>query len=272
MGLSTPPNSPGHTRVFWRGSGPTSFRCRPTGCSQTRSWVSRSQAIDPAGLAGAEDHRPTIRPDGREDRRDLEVVVADVVVEHLVVPDDLAGGAVQDDQRVGVERAAGEPGAVREPRRAAPRARVRDADVDTALRVDRHRVPRPTPAGVGVRPGLRDRLEPPDPASRPGVERVDGSAPAGREADGREVRATAIDDGGDVDELLGLARETSWSRDRLPVRASRANAVVSVAASTRPPTTATPFGPSFGAVVSRDHRTRPVRRSSATTSDFQVWR
>ena len=120
----------------------------------------------PAGLAGAEDHRPTIRPDGREDRGDVEVVVADVVVEHLVVPDDLAGGAVQDDQRVGVERAAGEPGAVRVPRRAAPRAGVRDADVDTALRVDRHRVPRPTPAGVFVRPGLRDRLEPPDPASR----------------------------------------------------------------------------------------------------------
>ena len=33
----------------------------------------------PAGLAGAEDHRPTIRPDGREDRGDVEVVVADVV-------------------------------------------------------------------------------------------------------------------------------------------------------------------------------------------------
>ena len=45
MGLSTPPNSPGHTRVFRRGSGPTSFRCRPTGWLQTRSWVSRSQAI-----------------------------------------------------------------------------------------------------------------------------------------------------------------------------------------------------------------------------------
>ncbi len=48
--------------------------------------------------------------------------------------------------------------------------------------------------------------------------------------------------------------------------------MVSVAAKTRPPTTATPFGPSFGAVVLRDHRTRPVRRSSATTSDFHVCR
>ena len=131
----------------------------------------------------------------------MEVVVADVVVEHLVVPDDLAGGAVQDDQRVRVERAAGEPGAVREPRRPAPRARVRDADVDTALRVDRHRVPRPTPAGVLVRPGLRDRLEPPE-SGVPSVRRARRRLHA-RWAGSRRSRSTR-----DRDRRRGRCRRT----------------------------------------------------------------
>ena len=56
------------------------------------------------------------------------------------------------------------------------------------------------------------------------------------------------------------------------MRASSANAVVSVAAKTRPPTTATPFGPSFGAVV----MPRPPHAAGAPVErddvDFHVCR
>ena len=44
IGVRAPPKRPGHTSTGVSGSGPTSLRCVPTACVQTRSCVSRSQA------------------------------------------------------------------------------------------------------------------------------------------------------------------------------------------------------------------------------------
>ena len=76
-----------------RRRGPTRSRARP--CPR------RSRASRP----------PTLR----EDRRRLEVVVADVVRRHLVVPEQPPGARVEHEQRVGVERRAREDAAVRPP-------------------------------------------------------------------------------------------------------------------------------------------------------------
>ena len=67
------------------GSGPSSFTCRPTFRSHSRSPripVPRDHAT---GLPGAEDDVAPVHPG--EDGRRLEVVVADVVRRHLVVPE-----------------------------------------------------------------------------------------------------------------------------------------------------------------------------------------
>ena len=87
IGVSTPPKSPGQTSVLRAGSGPTSFRCVPTGRSQTRSCVSRSQAMTRPALPAPKTIGRDLVADRGEDRRDVEVVVADVVGEHLVVPE-----------------------------------------------------------------------------------------------------------------------------------------------------------------------------------------
>ena len=84
----------------------------------------------------------------REDRRHVEVVVADVVREDLVVPEEPARGAVEDDERVGVERGAGDRRRRWARLRPAPRARVRDAGVDATRGVDRDGVPRAAAAGL----------------------------------------------------------------------------------------------------------------------------
>src|SRR3954469_24664772 len=82
IGVSTPPQSPGQTRVGCRGRGPRSCRCVPTICVQRRLAhllpapppVDAVPRHDPARLAGAV-HRPA-----DDDRRGLEVVVAYVVL------------------------------------------------------------------------------------------------------------------------------------------------------------------------------------------------
>ena len=70
---------------------------------------------DDAGLAGPDDDVSLRAARGivREDRRELEVVVADIVGRDLVVPEQLPRPAVEDEQRVGVERRAREGAAVR---------------------------------------------------------------------------------------------------------------------------------------------------------------
>src|SRR4051794_6855584 len=155
---------------------------------------------DPSGFPGAEDETPAV--DGRKHGRVLEVVVPHVVTGDLVVPEELARAAREHEQRVGVKRTAREQGAIRIPLRAAPRPRVRVADIDVASLVDAHGVPGTTTARIGLRPWLGDRPEAPHDVPIPGVERVDGPAAAVREALRAVVDAAAIRDGRDPDELL----------------------------------------------------------------------
>ena len=170
---------------------------------------------DATALSGAEHDGPP--GDRREHGRVLEVVVADVVRCHLVVPEQPAGRPGEDDQRVGEERAAGEEGTVRERPRPTPRRRVRGPGVDIATLVDADRVPDAAAARPSVRPGASDGLEPPDELARLRGEGVQRAAPAGREALGAVVHAAAVDDGGDRDELLVPGRQPALP-EQLPGR------------------------------------------------------
>ena len=126
----------------------------------------------------------------------------------LVVPEQPAGARVEHEQRVRVEHRAGECGAVRPLRRSAPRLRVRVPRVEPPVRVDRDRVPEPAAAGLErVPPRLPDRVELPAHGPGRGVERVDRAAPARRVPDGAREDEAFPDDGRDVDELLGRARQ-----------------------------------------------------------------
>src|SRR5262249_55321106 len=137
------------------------------------------------GLAGA-DHglgRTTADLDRDEDRRVLEVVVADVVPSDLAVPEQLARRAVEGDERVGVGVGAGPAARVRVARAERGRTRVAGAEKDASVRVDSGRVPE-TAAAVHLRvaPELRAALhgrEAPELLARVRVERVDHAVGAG---------------------------------------------------------------------------------------------
>ena len=110
---------------------------------------------------------PLTAAGAREDRRHVEVVVADVVRDDLVVPEEPARVAVEHHERVGVERAA------RDTRRRS--ARLRSRPRARGSRYLRRRGPRrrpipgsttPPPPAFGVRPPLRDRVELPAHATR----------------------------------------------------------------------------------------------------------
>src|SRR5262249_29059540 len=146
---------------------------------------------DPSGLPGAEHDAPAA--ERREDRRDLEVVVANVVPGDLVVPEELPRPSREHEKRVGVERRAGIEAAVRVAPGAAPRGGIRVADVDVAALVDADRVPGAAPARFGPGPGLRDRVEAPDDLPGAGGERVHGAVAAPGKSLGAEVDAAAVD-------------------------------------------------------------------------------
>ena len=142
IGVSTPPSRPGQTGTGSSGSGPVSFRRRPTRVSHTRARVSRSQAITRPALPGADHERAAAR--AREDRRQLEVVVADVVRRHLVVPAPSSRCARSSTtQRVRVQHGARVGAAVRARRRPAPR--------DTGWRSPSRRCPRRRPSASARR-------------------------------------------------------------------------------------------------------------------------
>ncbi len=169
-------------------------------------------------LAGSEDELLAL--DRRQDRRRLEVVVADVVRCHLVVPEQAAAPRVEHEQRVRVRHRAWESGAVGVLRRSAPRLRVRVPRVEPALRVDRDRIPEPTSAGLErIPPRFPDRDELPAHHSGRGVERVDRAPSARREADGTGEDEPPPDDGRDVDELLRRAGQVP--APQLPARLRR---------------------------------------------------
>ena len=122
------------------------------------------------GLNAADRH-------GREDRRDLQVVVANVVGNGLAEPQPLSGLAVERDERVGVEVGAGAARSVGELLGAVQRPRVGDRDEDAPLSVDRGRVPQAAAAvdlGVPKELGaVGDRVERPLRLACGGVEGPD---------------------------------------------------------------------------------------------------
>ena len=130
---------PGQTRVGRRGSGPRSFRWVPTERAQTPPARRAVPGDDATPLARP--RTPARAPPApREDRRDVEVVVADVVTDDLVVPEQRARSRPSSTtSEFGVERRARERAAVRSRLRPAPRARVRDPGVDATGGVDGQR-------------------------------------------------------------------------------------------------------------------------------------
>ena len=200
IGVSTPPSRPGQTETGRRGSGPRSFRWTPTVVCQSRSCVGRSQAITSPALPAPKTTRLPAAARA-EDRRQLEVVVADVVRRHLVVPERARPlRAVEGEQRVGVERRPG-VGARRSGARGCRRRGTgsrcpsrRSRRRRSACTRRRRRRPR-----SGTATAL-DRREPP--AHRPGrgVERVEGAAAVGRKADRARVDDAVRDLRRDVDE------------------------------------------------------------------------
>ena len=200
-GVSTPPKSPGHTRVGRRGSGPTSFRCVPTARDQTRSRVARSHATTrPPFPAPNTSSRP---PAARQDRRHVEVVVADVVRE---APGRARGAGPwrRRGRRASWCRARGRDRRRRSdalssrPRARGSRCRRRRgpaASTDTGFHA-----PPPPACAVGHGCAIVSNFQ--RTPTRAEVERIDRAPAAGREADGADVDAAAIDDGRDVDELL----------------------------------------------------------------------
>ena len=209
---------------------------------------------DPSGLPGAEDQGVTA--EGREDRRRLEVVVADVVRCHLVVPEELSRGTGEDDERVGVERRAAEPGSVRKRFRPAPRAGVRDAGVHVAARVDADGIPGAASSGLRVRPRLLDRRESPDDPSRRGRERVHGTSPAGWEALGAHIDAAVVDDRCDRDELLEPVHEAPRPQRSSRFSVEREDRGVGGADHSR-----ARDGEAVRAVVRRSERVLPAKRA-----------
>jgi hypothetical protein len=155
-----------------------------------------------AGLSRA-DHAAS-----HDDRRCLEVVVADVVRRHLVVPQQAARARVEHEQRIRVSNGTGERAPVGQLGCAAPWRRVRVAAVEPSLRVDRDRIPQPAAAGLPRKaPGTLDRDELPAHAAGRGVECVDRSATRRRIADRAEVHEALPQNRGHVDQLLAAARE-----------------------------------------------------------------
>ena len=123
---------------------------------------------------------------------------------HLVVPAELSGPGVQDDQRVGVEVASRVGGTVRILGCAAPRQRIRISDVEASRPIERRLPPRSSSRGQArYPPRTADRVEPPDKPSGAGVQREEGPAAAWIEA-----RAASEDEpvgcqGRNVDRLRG---------------------------------------------------------------------
>src|SRR5690606_1029645 len=193
------------------------------------------ELVDDAHLAGAE-HDLAV-PGAGEDGRVLEVPVVDVVRQHLVVPDDPAGAAVELDQRVRVEvrawaaRPPGELGGADEG------AGVGHRDVEVASAVEAGRVPQAA-AGVEVRPapqvlrygvegpfGLAGaRVERPQHALALAGEEVAGVARHGRDVDGAAVHAGRHVDAFEVvlDEFLAPQLAAGRGVQREGVRAGRA--------------------------------------------------
>ena len=195
----------------------------------------------------------------REDRRRLEVVVADVVRCDLVVPEQPSVARVEHEQRVRVE------GRARETRRRSAAPATLPTAPDSSSRRTACRARRPTPDTRARRRRPRadsataSRSSRTSSARRPSPRRgVDRPAAERRVADGADEDEAVPHDRSDVDELLGpLVR---WRRQSSrPVRASSAKASESVAPYTRPPSTASPFGPSFRAPYRRAQRSAPVR-------------
>ncbi len=224
----------------------------------------------PSRLAGSEDELLAL--DRRQDRRRREVVVADVVRRHLVVPEQPAAARVEHEQRVRVEHRAGEGGAVRALGGSAPGLRVRVPRVEPALVVDGDRVPEPTPAGLErMPPRLPDRVELPAHGTGRGVERVDRAPPARREADGTGEDEPFPDDGRDVDELLGGAGE--MPAPQLAARVGGERERIRVGRAVDPPAVhrepVRPFVRARGSGA--PSAAFPVARSSACTLLWRSW-
>ena len=186
-------------------------------------------------------------PAGRclgEQRRDLEVVVADVVRRHLVVPADSAGGGVQRQEGVGIERCPGVRAATLGPdaasRPTAPGWPCRRRRSEPFTESGFH-APPPPPASSGwaKRPRIVGR-PPQDPAAGGVDRRRSRRSEPGAVADGRRVDSSAGDDRRDrrrtspsASAAVAASAAGRWTR-------SRANSVVSVLPYTRPFDTATP--------------------------------
>jgi hypothetical protein len=132
-----------------------------------------------AHLAGDQHHLglDPLDGEGGDDRGDHQVVVAYVVWEGLPEPEQLAGLAVEGDERIGVEVGAGTTGAVWELGRSVERPRVGDREEDPSLAVDGGRIPESAAAvDRRVAPQLGavgDRVERPLRFAGRGVERPD---------------------------------------------------------------------------------------------------
>ena len=208
-----PPSCSGHRRLDAAEQARADAHASPR--QQTCVVAMHTDARRPQSLAGRavpRDHEPGLA--GAEnaiagnDRTRLEVVVADVVRRHLVVPEQPAGARVEHEQRVRVRDRPRECGSVRPLRGAAPRRRIRVARVEVPVCVDGDRVPHSAAAGLErMPPRVLDRHElPADRAGRP-VERVDRAAAGWGVPHRAEENEPSPGNGCDVDKLLRRARE-----------------------------------------------------------------
>ena len=128
----------------------------------------------------------------------MQVPVAQVVLDRLPVPLQLAGASIEHHKAVGVQVVAGAAGAVREFRRSRPRTGVRDAEIDVALVIDRRGGPQTaTRVDFRVAPKVVGRgVERPLLLTGRKVERVYNSlTPAAVEVGERCARNGTDDDG-----------------------------------------------------------------------------
>ena len=263
IGVRTPPQSPGQTVVHATGERAEIVQVRP---DRLRPHALARQPVpgdDASRLAGA------VHPPPDDDRRGLEVVVAHIVLAHLVVPEKLPGGGAQRHERVCVEGCAGIGAAVRAQARPSPGIGVRDAHVELTVRPERRRVPSAAPAGRGMRPRLADGLETPTHLSVALIERVERPRPPGANPT-VETKTSPSAASGAMSMNCSYLETRRRPQTRRPVRRSSANTLVSVAPKIRPGVAASPFGPSFGALVSQRQRIVPVRASRAKTDESSV--
>ena len=183
-----------------------SFWCRPTERFHRQPTVVGADGESYAHLPGREHDVGGYAADRHppEYGRDLQVIIAEIVRGHLLVPKNFAGLPVEGDQAVRVQVRARTAGPVRVVRRAREGPRVGDCDENPALGIGGTRVPQPA-AEVDVRmspqAGILDRAPLPPDRARTRVERVDGPCDTRLLAEKRGVERHSAGDHHAVDQL-----------------------------------------------------------------------